>query len=96
MPIFDTWEGEGVAVPEDMKHQYPIGAKFNEGAAGVVIGYELKFLYNLKPAWFVVVMFEDGRTSPFERYWLKGNTIKEVLKFDTAEDLFEKAIETWK
>ena len=96
MPIFDTWEAsDSPGVPEDMKKQYPVGAKLEGGAAGVVVGYEMKVLYNWKPAWFVVVMFEDGKLSPFERTWMKGNKVQKIIKFNTADELVEEAMKTW-
>jgi hypothetical protein len=88
MPIFDTWHGEATNVPEDMKQQYPIGARINDG---VVVGYEMKIMYNWDPMWFVLVMFRNGRIDPFERYWLQGNEIKEVIPFTSSEDLIKKA-----
>ncbi len=95
MPTFDTWEAVGVNVPEDMRKEYPIGTKFADGAAGVVVGYELSALYNGKPAWLVVVLFEDGKMSSFERFWLQGNRVQEVIQFTSPEDLVAKANKTW-
>jgi hypothetical protein len=90
MPLVDTWEVvEPLAIPEDMKRKYPIGAKLECAGAviGVVIGYELKVLYNWKPGWLVTILFENGKSSSFEQDWMTGVKVKEIIKFNTAEEL---------